>query len=1534
MRDVTATLSTGSDVRYATRQVGRGAEHYYLKEVGIAGEPPGVWLGRGAEDLGLSGEVKESVAEQVYGFEHPQTGERLGSKPRTYASYGERLDKALSAEPHADAKRVAQIRMAVSRGTRENVAFYDLTFSAPKSWSVLHAGLQVNASAARAAGRVEEAARWEAQAGQVWEAWMDGVRAGLEYMQETAGEARVGRHGPKTADGSSSGRYVDAPDWTIAAFRQHTSRDNDPQLHVHCLILNRVKTREVDPVTGQAREAWRALNGQALYRHRPAAGAISERVAEESLSRRLGAVLATRPDGKAREIVGISAEMREEFSSRTKAIATRVAEKVCEYEQRHGRPPSVKVLATISQEATMATRRGKTKAQPREQLLSRWDAQATRSMRESLAAVPQRVLGRAGRGRAPQPEVFHPEKVIAAAVATVQEKKATWSRPELITELNRALPDCLGGLSGAQVRGLLDELADAAVRPGGPGGVVCVTAPEAVPVPEAAQRRDGRSRWTARGVERYTTEEQLRREGRILEAAATPGAGPAVPARAVDAVIAGKTLTGAQAEAVRGIATSGRRVDVLIGPAGTGKSYTIAALCEAWERGGGQVLGLAASQRAADVLREEGIDRVANISMLLKAQEQLAKGKPVHDADLYRIRPGQLVIVDEASMAPTNDLDQVVELAERAGAKVLQAGDHQQLTAVGAGGMLKLLAEDLEHVYTLDAPVRFREPDGSVRTWEAEASLRIRAGDAEALVDYDRRGRIFEGTGEEMRRAAYQGWLSDHLAGKDSLLIVATNDDAAELGARARADLVRFGQVAEHGVPLQGGRYPGYVAGVGDLVALRRNDRTIVSTQGAEGAHWAVNREVVRVVGVDDAGRLAVRYDDGAQMLLPADYVAEHVDLAYAGTFHSVEGRTVKIGRELVDRSTSREEFYVGLTRGTAANYAYVSTGSAPSELQNPERTAAHEAQLDRWAVLADVLERVGAEDSATAVVRAELDRVDSLAVLAHRWSEMVAEDAERRHGAALRQTLSEEDFTRLQGEEDGKPYANLLRLARHAEEQGHDGGRLLEQAVVSRSLVGADSVGAVLFSRLERRLETEEASARRQVQRSGPAAGGDLAAPRWRSYTERTPAMAGHPLGEYAHLVAEAMDARVATLGERAAAQAPAWALERLGPVPGEPLGRAEWTARAGVVAAYREAHGYQPDHDAIGPAPGRGAVDARVAWEQAYQALGAPADQVDVAAASDARLRELVERHDREIAWAPPFAESEQREAHQAAEAYRVQTEITRAQAQAAQSPQRSDLEARAGDYEQLAGLHAARAAKLDQVAEAYDRWHAHTEPARLAAEAARTELDRRHRTRGGEVESTRAPDPWAGRGRTAAREYDQPDLDMRQEQAAEYARTHPLDGQLQLNLPTDQLTAAQAAKQTADREADRPQQHDQDHAAGRQVDPTPESAAQIARDRKPAPEQAPEPARQISSEQEELDLDLPERRPESRLTGAQIDQALHAADTAEKVLTERATEARQEPEQEAAELDRRVDYQQQQETEQARTAEREAPQIVADH
>jgi hypothetical protein len=125
----------------------------------------------------------------------------------------------------------------------------------------------------------------------------------LDYLQREAGYSRAGYHG------TGSGRFADAHEWVVASFPQHTSRDGDPQLHVHNAVLNRVLRDDLLAPEGQ-RLAWRTLDGAGLYAARPAAGAIAERTLAGQLSDRLGVEVVARPHGNGWEIAGIGGDLR------------------------------------------------------------------------------------------------------------------------------------------------------------------------------------------------------------------------------------------------------------------------------------------------------------------------------------------------------------------------------------------------------------------------------------------------------------------------------------------------------------------------------------------------------------------------------------------------------------------------------------------------------------------------------------------------------------------------------------------------------------------------------------------------------------------------------------------------------------------------------------------------------------------------------------------------------------------------------------------------------------------------------------------------------------------------------------------------------------------------------------------------------------------------------------------------------------------------------------------------------------------------
>lgn len=1400
---MTATVSPGSDPGYLMSAVGRGAEHYYLKAIEVAGEPAGIWLGEGAADLGLSGEVDHDVMGALYSKftdprrleesrtvtaerwaafreEHPeirpgtpeyrsakaaveaevQAEYRLGSKIRDYTQSTEkRVEEALAKlgeDATPEQRRAAELK--ARQTAPQNRMYYDVTFSAPKSWSLYHASLQVRAAEARDAGDLEAAERFAGQADQVWAAWMEGVEAGLQHLQTEAGYAREGRFGGRDADGQPTGRRVDAHDWTIAAFRQHTSRDSDPQLHVHCAILNRVEAKSVDPVTGEVTGKWLAIDGKGIYENAKAAGHVSERVAEEALTRRLEVRFATRPDGVAREILGVDQELRDQFSSRRRTVQKGVAELAAAYEATHGRAPGSHELAKMAQFVVLDSRKGKEEAVSREKLLERWEAAAVTEVRTSLADLPEKVAEAAAE-HGIAPVAFDPAVVVQRAVEQVQNEKAVFTRADLVVEVARQLPDCLGGLEAHQVTQLVGELADAALSPAASTGVVQLTAPELIPVPPELQRANGESVYSRHGSTRYATEAQLQREEQIY-AAATRGGAPVVSREVIDAALASGHLNDGQAAAFRSILGSGRVADLVVGPAGAGKSRLNAAIHDTWKQHVGPVLGLTVSQRAAEVLRGEGVEHATNLAEFLTANELMARGAPVSERlQALKLQPGQLVMVDEASMAETGQLHEVRRLVEQAGAKLVMSGDHQQLSAVGAGGIFEQMATELPNVHVLDQVVRFKAE------WEREASLRLRDGDTAVLAEYDDRGRLRSGSREAMLDMAYQDWLADTLAGRDSILIAASKDQVDELAARARAALVRLGRVEAGGIELE---QRGITVGVGDQIQLRNNDRTVTSGQGRH----AVNRDVVKVVGRTEDGALTVEYPDGDRMQLPPQYVGKYVDLAYAGTVHAAQGRTVDVCRTLVDGAGGRESFYVAMTRGREMNTAYVVT-------EQPGVPA--DQQPDMMGVLRQSLDNATAEQSATSVLRAELDRAAHL----DRWTtvleDLQTEDAARRYGQVLHDALGPEAYQQVRYEEG---FASLLRLARSAEAAGHDAEQLLTNAT-ERDLSDADQMSSVLHWRLEQGIEAADRAQVRaderqvreaveaqertvtglvgELQVQQPADAAEQAAleqfmalqqvevlhfgqeeqrraeladqrrqeaeerARWDVRVQQIPG----GRGEYARAAAELMESRRLELGRQLADAEvrPQWA-ERLGPVPTEERAHQAWIDRAGSVAAYREAHGYSTETDPIGPRPGRGAVDARTDWDRAFRALGEPEERRDLVGASDAQLRELVARYEREEAWAPRYVADQLREAH--VQVQDLKREVAQrhieAMEAAADPERRENLQRQAESLVEMSETLTDKTGKLEEIHAARTAWHEHTTETRERAQGARRQLELR--------------------------------------------------------------------------------------------------------------------------------------------------------------------------------------------------------------
>jgi conjugative relaxase-like TrwC/TraI family protein len=1318
---VMLTISSGHSADYLLGAVAEGRESYYTGAV-TAGEPPGRWYGTGAEALGLSGLVDHQDMRAVYerfidprdpGFRDKARWKdcaTLGHTGRKYQTAEEIYAASLKAEPHADPERREQLLAEAGTKARSNVAFLDATFSVQKSVTVLHTAFEAQEVAARQAGDLVAADAWAAHRIAVEDAVWAGNNAMLDFLAEKAGYSRVGHHG------GAAGRYIDAHDWTIASFFQHDSRDRDPQLHIHNAILNRVLGPD---------GVWRTLDGRSLYAYRGAAAAVAERVMEEHLTRSLGVWFAARPDGKAREVVGIGQQVMDLFSSRRRAITPKTAELVKAFVAQVGRDPNGLERNRMFLQATLATRKSKAKqGEDQVQRLARWDRQLRAEVAGGLAKVADTVLKLAGK---PRPaEAWSEKAVLETALADVQSRKSGWTESDLTRAISDALPGHLGGLTGTDVTRLLEGLTVKALKLAVP---LDAERPGDAVLPDLLRLADGRSAYDAPGGKLYATPEHVHTE-RFLLAATTRRGAPALDTAAANGYLAGLAETGLelgvdQAAAVRGILTSGAAVESLVGPAGTGKSFVLGALADAWENpnlwDGAQhrVVGLATSQVATEVLAGEGL-HARNIARWLATQDRLTTGSPVTAEDeAWRLGNGDLVVVDESSMADTANLAAIHGHVQRAGAKLLLTGDHRQLAAVGAGGGMDLLA-DAGQSYELSEVRRFHSQ------WERAASLRLRDGDPSVLGEYHRHGRIVDGGAiEQTEAAAGRAWLADTLSGRHSLLLVDTNEQAARLSAQLRAELIRLGRVEEAGVPLG---LQGNIAGVGDLVQARRNAWHLAGHQG--NRRGPVNREQYRVLDTRDdggltvapvLGRTAAGERHGPRMVLPGWYVAEHVALGYACTVHAAEGLNVDTGHAVTTSATGAAALYVEATRGRIANTLYVVTRSVPDDV--PTGTVNKTMHRQPTAVLAGILEGADPVRSALAEATQSARDAASIATPAELFADAVELATAGRTATWLDQlvdqgALTPADRARLAGE-DGA--TTLTRLLRRAELAGHDPRQILATAVAGRGFDDARQITNVLHKRITDTVTLDPVGA---------------------TYTGWTPQVDDPQVAHYLATLATAADARRETLGNQAATERPQWAVEVFGPVPEDERQRIQWTESAGIVAAHRELTGYDDPATALGPPPKAGQVESYASWRAAWRVLGRPDADADELQMSDGKLRMRVRAYDREQTWSPRYVANELAGTVQAAARHGETATLRAAEAQAASDPDtRLRLQREAAEASALADVLDTQAAELEQANQARAEWLVHTAETRAAADRARHVLTLRGVTAAGDDRQTTA-------------------------------------------------------------------------------------------------------------------------------------------------------------------------------------------------
>lgn len=619
---------------------------------------------------------------------------------------------------------------------------------------------------------------------------------------------------------------------------------------------------------------WTALDARQLYRHARPAGFVYQAVLRYELARSTGLLFEEVEQGHA-DVAGIPTAMRREFSGRRGQILDQL--------ERHGARS-----AEAAQAATLETRPPKSEHVPEVQLRDGWATRAE-PFGVSIEELPTVV-------RTPSVDV-----AVDEIASLVTEADATFERRDVVRVIAQ------NATQGAS----LDDIED--------GADAFLSSTQAISL--------------APGL--WTTPEILAIERRTVGLAlrSRDSGRPTVANEVVERSLGARPSLGVdQVRAVRELTASGDAVSVLIGPAGTGKTFCLDAARDAWEASGHRVIGVSLAARAA-------------------AQLELGAGIPSQTADRllvglasgrHRLDDNTVLVVDEAGMLGTRRLAALVAEADAADAKVVLVGDPRQLPEIDAGGLFSSLASRLGHA-ELTRNRRQRDPQ------ERAAVHELRHGQVErAVARLERNGNVSTADNADLLRDGLVGdWHAARSRGDDAIMVATHRSTVADLNGRARRLLQAEGSLGEDVVEIGD-----LTLAVGDEVLAHRNAYDFGVMNGDRGVVRHAND---RAIGVE--------LEDGRNLDLPVQYAWDgHLTHGYATTVHKAQGMTCDRALILGDDTFTVELGYTSLTRGRDQNQLYL---VAPSR----EDGQARGAELSPVADFTAALHRSGAKTAAIDVI-------------------------------------------------------------------------------------------------------------------------------------------------------------------------------------------------------------------------------------------------------------------------------------------------------------------------------------------------------------------------------------------------------------------------------------------------------------------------------------------------------------------------------------------------------------------------------------
>jgi conjugative relaxase-like TrwC/TraI family protein len=650
-----------------------------------------------------------------------------------------------------------------------------------------------------------------------------GLAEAVGYLDEHVGTRR----------GHGGVQHVDGQGVLAVGFDHRTSREGDPLLHTHLVIANRVQGPD---------GRWTALDGRDVYRHRLAADAIYRATYQRELVRTLGVEWTPADQHGNRELQGMPEELVRGFSKRTGQIDAELDRLVADGRERTPR---------LVKWAVQATRKPKQHETP-DTLYGRWRAEA------SERDVDADSLVREVTGRTPDRDLDR--TVSAEAVGRLFDRLAgptgltasasTFARQDVLVALG-------AGLDGAG-RTELEALADRFL------------AERAVSV--VADRALEERRWS--------TPDLLAVERRLVESATgrTGEQTARVSHQAVREALAAHPTAGTDQQAmVHDLCQGGAGVALVVGRAGTGKTFALGIARHAWQLGGYRLLASAPTGIATMSLQGEGFEEVATCDRLLG---DLDRGREQLD-------PRTVLVVDEAAMVGSRKLDRLLEHAQQAQAKVVLVGDDRQLAPIDAGGGFRALRLRL-------GASELTENRRQHQAWEREALDLVRSGLVDdAVAAYQAHDRVVAADSKPAATMALlQDWWAayqqaEHDPAQEVVVLAARRTEVDRVNTACQELLAARGRLGQERLQVEDRQLA-----AGDRVVCGKN--AIAELGVANGSRGTVT-------ALDPQARtLTIRLDgkDGREVTLPRSYLDgrgrhernRRVDLAYATTGHRARG--------------------------------------------------------------------------------------------------------------------------------------------------------------------------------------------------------------------------------------------------------------------------------------------------------------------------------------------------------------------------------------------------------------------------------------------------------------------------------------------------------------------------------------------------------------------------------------------------------------------------------------------------------------------